>query len=105
MFGFAAKKLDLFGELVCRTNVLLKKYQNSCKKEVYIVLAGIGLGLLIGYLLGRRGFGALLALRDATKNEVDRLSKEQKVKVAEAQELGRENVSLKARNALALQVG
>ena len=27
MFGFAAKKLDLFGELVCRTNVLLKKYQ------------------------------------------------------------------------------
>ena len=59
---------------------MLKKYQNSCKKEVYIVvsaLAGIGLGLLIGYLLGRRGFGALLALRDATKNEVDRLSKEQ----------------------------
>ena len=88
---------------------MLKKYQNSCKKEVYIVvsaLAGIGLGHLIGYLLGRRGFGALLALRDATKNEVDRLSKEQKVKVAEAQELGRENVSLKARNdALALQVG
>ena len=64
------------------------------------------MGLLIGYLLGRRGFGALLALRDAAKNEVDRLSKEQKVKVAEAQELGRENVSLKARNdALALQVG
>lgn len=27
MFGFVAKKLDLFGELVCRTNVLLKKYQ------------------------------------------------------------------------------
>ena len=64
------------------------------------------MGLLIGYLLGRRGFGALLALRDAAKNDVDRLSKEQKVKVAEAQELGRENVSLKARNdALALQVG
>ena len=48
----------------------------------------------------------MLALRYATKNEVDRLSKEQKVKVAEAQELGRENVSLKARNdALVLQVG
>lgn len=48
----------------------------------------------------------MLALRDATKNGVDRLSKELKVKVAEAQELGRENVSLKARNdALVLQVG
>ena len=63
---------------------------------VLCVLVGLAIGVLVGYLIGRRGFGSLSAMWDMTKKESERLQKALEDKTAEAQDLGKENVVLKA---------